>query len=190
MTHGVRRAAQGLAALAVAALLVLLVWSVVKREGGVSGALDSGRRPSAPLVALEQLNGPAKGRPLGLGDLRGKAVIVNFWASWCVPCKDEAPFLQQTYERYRDRGLVVLGINSQDLRDDARGFVDRFDLTYPVVFDGRRQALKAWGIRGFPETFFVDRRGKLVGERIDGGVDLSRNREAFENGIRLALGAE
>jgi thiol-disulfide isomerase/thioredoxin len=190
MTQGVRRAAQGLAAVAVVALLVLLVWSVVKREGGVSGALDSGKNPTAPLVALEQLNGTMEGKPLGISDLRGKAVIVNFWASWCIPCKDEAPFLQETYERYRDRGLVVLGINSQDLRDDARGFMDRFDLTYPIVFDGRRKALKAWGIRGFPETFFVDRTGKIVGERIDGGVDLSRNQEAFEQGIRLALGVE
>jgi cytochrome c biogenesis protein CcmG/thiol:disulfide interchange protein DsbE len=114
-------------------------------------------------------------------------VVVNFWASWCIPCKDEAPFLQEVYEQNVDRGLVVLGVDAQDFKQDARAFMERFGLTYPVVYDGRGSTLGAWGVVGFPETFFVNRDGELVGERIQGGVDVERNREAFERGVELAL---
>lgn len=189
MTSSAKRVGQLLAAVAVVGLLALLVWKTVSGDEGISGSLARGERPNAPPFALTQLNGSDAGQPLALGDLRGKAVVVNFWASWCIPCKEEAPFLQDVYERYRDRGLVVLGIDSQDLRPDALRFIKRFGLTYPIVFDGRRKALRAWGIRAFPETFFVDRSGRLVGERIAGGVDLKRNRDAFDEGVRLSLGS-
>ena len=105
-----------------------------------------------------------------------------------VPCRDEAPVLQQTYERYRDRGLVVLGVDVNDFRQDARGFMERYGVTYPVVYDGKGSTVGKWGVRAFPETFFVDRSGKLVGERIAGAVDIERNRAAFERGVALALG--
>jgi cytochrome c biogenesis protein CcmG/thiol:disulfide interchange protein DsbE len=96
--------------------------------------------------------------------------------------------LQKTYERYRDRGLVVLGVDVNDFRQDARRFMGRYGVTYPVVYDGKGSTVGKWGVRGFPETFFVDRTGKLVGERIDGAVDIERNRDAFQRGVALALG--
>ena len=114
-------------------------------------------------------------------------MIVNFWASWCGPCKDEAPFLQETYERHRKQGLVVLGVDVEDLRRDARHFMSRYGITYPNVRDGRKATIGKWGVTGYPETFFVDRRGRLVGERIQGGADLDHNQEAFRRGLELAL---
>ena len=96
--------------------------------------------------------------------------------------------LQETYERYRDQGLVVLGVDVNDFRQDARTFVRRFGLTYPIVYDGKGSTVGRWGVRAFPETFFVDRSGKLVGERIAGAVDIARNRDAYERGVALALG--
>lgn len=187
MASRLQRAGQVLAILLVAALLGLLGWKVVKGDdGGAAGALAEGGSPVAPAFTLERLD--AEGE-LSLSELRGKAVVVNFWASWCIPCKDEAPFLQETWERYRDDGLVVLGIDAQDFREDARRFMERFDLTYPVVYDGKGSTLGKWGVTGFPETFFVDRQGRLVGERITGGVDIERNREAFERSVELALAA-
>ncbi len=177
--------AQGLALAAVAGLLGLLVWGVLDRGGGGAAAeLARGENPPAPALMLERLDGQGT---FDLADLRGKGVVVNFWASWCIPCKDEAPFLQSVYERERGRGLVVLGVDSQDFRADARRFMKRFGLTYPNVHDGRGETLGAWGVVGFPETFFVDRQGRLVGQRIQGGVDTERNREAFEQGVELAL---
>jgi cytochrome c biogenesis protein CcmG/thiol:disulfide interchange protein DsbE len=176
--------AQGLALAAVLALLGLLVWSVVRSDGGAAAELESGKRPVAPGFTLEQLDGSG---PLSLEELRGKALIVNFWASWCEPCKDEAPFLQQTYERYRDQGLVVLGIDVEDFTKDARRFVARYGITYPNVRDVKKETIGAWGVTGYPETFFVARDGRLVGERIQGGADIERNRDAFERGLELAL---
>jgi cytochrome c biogenesis protein CcmG, thiol:disulfide interchange protein DsbE len=178
--------AQGLAMVAVVGLLGLLVWSVVRSDGGAAADLAAGRNPIAPGFTLERLGADGT---LSMSDLRGKAVIVNFWASWCLPCKDEAPFLQRTYERYRKQGLVVLGVDVEDLRRDARRFIRRYGITYPNVRDGRKETIGKWGVTGYPETFFVDRQGRLVGERIQGGADLDRNRETFESSLALALGS-
>jgi cytochrome c biogenesis protein CcmG/thiol:disulfide interchange protein DsbE len=182
----IQRVAQLAALIGVAALLGLLIWKVA--FGGTTGAADElakGKLVHAPAFTLDRLDRDGQ---LGVGDLRGKAVVVNFWASWCIPCRDEAPVLQKTYERYRGRGLVVLGVDVNDFRQDARRFMRRYGVTYPVVYDGKGSTVGKWGVRGFPETFFVDRTGKLVGERIEGAVDIERNRDAFQRGIALALG--
>jgi cytochrome c biogenesis protein CcmG/thiol:disulfide interchange protein DsbE len=182
----VQRVAQLAALIGVAALLALLIWKVAfGRTTGAADELAEGKLVHAPAFTLDRLDREGQ---LGVADLKGKAVVVNFWASWCVPCRDEAPVLQTTYERYRDQGLVVLGIDVNDFRQDARRFMKRYGLTYPVVYDGKGSTVGKWGVRGFPETFFVDRTGKLVGERIEGAVDIERNRDAFQRGVALALG--
>jgi cytochrome c biogenesis protein CcmG, thiol:disulfide interchange protein DsbE len=182
----VQRVAQLAALIGVAALLALLIWKVAfGRTTGAADELAEGKLVHAPAFTLDRLDSDGQ---LGVADLRGKAVVVNFWASWCVPCRDEAPVLQKTYERYRDQGLVVLGVDVNDFRQDARRFMKRYGLTYPVVYDGKGSTVGKWGVRGFPETFFVDRTGKLVGERIEGAVDIERNQDAFQRGVALALG--
>jgi cytochrome c biogenesis protein CcmG/thiol:disulfide interchange protein DsbE len=182
----IQRVAQLAALIGVAALLGLLIWKVAfGRTTGAADELAEGKLVHAPAFTLDRLDRDGQ---LGVGDLKGKAVVVNFWASWCVPCRDEAPVLQKTYERYRDQGLVVLGVDVNDFRQDARRFMKRYGLTYPVVYDGKGSTVGNWGVRGFPETFFVDRTGKLVGERIEGAVDIERNRDAFQRGVALALG--
>ena len=182
----VQRVAQLAALIGVAALLGLLIWKVAfGRTTGAADELAAGKLVHAPAFTLDRLDRDGQ---LGVGDLRGKAIVVNFWASWCVPCRDEAPVLQKTYERYRDQGLVVLGVDVNDFRQDARRFMKRYGLSYPVVYDGKGSTVGKWGVRGFPETFFVDRTGKLVGERIEGAVDIERNQDAFQRGVALALG--
>jgi len=188
VTGRAKTVGQAVAIAAVAALLGLLVWKVVKGDdGGAAGSLAKGENPVAPAFTLPRVDTTGD---LSIASLRGKAVVVNFWASWCIPCKDEAPFLQQTYEKYGKQGLVVLGVDAQDFRQDAKRFLKRFGVTYPIVYDGEGSTLGKWGVTGFPETFFVDRQGRLVGERIAGGVDIERNREAFDRGVRLALGGQ
>jgi len=182
----VQRIAQLAALIGVAALLALLIWKVAfGRTTGAADELAEGKLVHAPAFTLDRLDRDGQ---LAVADLRGKAVVVNFWASWCIPCRDEAPVLQKTYERYRDQGLVVLGVDVNDFRQDARRFMKRYGLSYPVVYDGKGSTVGRWGVRGFPETFFVDRTGKLVGERIEGAVDIERNRDAFQRGVALALG--
>jgi len=182
----VQRVAQLAALIGVAALLGLLIWKVAfGRTTGAADELAEGKLVHAPAFTLDRLD---RDGSLGVADLRGKAVVVNFWASWCVPCRDEAPVLQKTFERYRDQGLVVLGVDVNDFRQDARRFMKRYGLSYPIVYDGKGSTVGKWGVRGFPETFFVDRTGKLVGERIEGAVDIERNRDAFQRGVALALG--
>jgi cytochrome c biogenesis protein CcmG/thiol:disulfide interchange protein DsbE len=182
----IQRVAQVIALVGVAALLGLLIWRVAfKDTTGAADELAQGKLVEAPAFTLDRLDRDGR---LALADLKGKAVVVNFWASWCIPCRDEAPVLQKTYERYRDQGLVVLGVDVNDFRADARRFMKRYGLTYPVAYDGKGSTVGKWGVRGFPETFFVDRSGTLVGERIEGAVDIERNRETFERGVALALG--
>ncbi len=173
---------QAAAVLVVVLLVALLGWKVTQQtEGrGLDDALEQGERPAAPEVAFESLDGDDEIR---LADYRGKALVLNFWASWCGPCRDEAPLLEETWQRYRDEGLVVIGIDAQDFRSDARGFVERYGLTYPIAYDGQGSSLGRFGNTGFPETWFVGRDGRLVGEHIVGPFD----REQLEANVRAAL---
>lgn len=170
--------AQALALAAVAGLLVLLVWKVVHQETG--GAATNAPAPDFDLPRLD-----GNGR-VALSDLRGKAVVINFWASWCIPCKEESPYLQRTWQAMRDRGLVVVGIDEEDLSADAKRFVRRYRLTYPIVRDKSGAVRDAYGLTGYPETFVIDRRGRIV-EHVAGPVDRGEPRERFERAIERAL---
>jgi cytochrome c biogenesis protein CcmG/thiol:disulfide interchange protein DsbE len=187
MTGTARRVGQAIAATVVIALLALLVWKVTQRDGGVAADLAQGKTPSAPAFTLERIDAEGDGQMLSMADLRGRPVIVNFWASWCAPCRDEVPALQATYEKHRGEGLVVLGVDFNDVRRDAKRFLERYGATYPVVYDGKGETLGRWGVRQVPETYFVDRAGHLVGVRIAGGVDIERNQELYDKALQQIL---
>jgi cytochrome c biogenesis protein CcmG/thiol:disulfide interchange protein DsbE len=174
---------QAAAVLVVAFLIALLGWQVFRTDQGraLGSAVSAGSAPRAPDFTLEYLDGDGKMR---LSSLRGKVVVLNFWASWCLPCKDEAPILEAAWQRYRHRGLVVVGIDAQDFKGDGRRFAERYGLSYPILFDGHGSTLGRYGVSGFPETWFVDRQGRLVVERIQGPV----TREKLDRNIRIALG--
>jgi cytochrome c biogenesis protein CcmG, thiol:disulfide interchange protein DsbE len=186
VTGRARLVGQVLAVGLVAGLLGLLGWRLVHDEGGeVRAALERGERPAAPAFSLPRLDRDGE---LSLASLRGKAVIVNFWASWCGPCKEEAPLLEAAWREHRDEGLVVVGVDFNDFRSDARRFAERNGMTYPLVYDSRATLEKPYGLEGVPETFFVDREGRLVGEPIVGGIDVRKEfRERFEAGIAAIL---
>jgi cytochrome c biogenesis protein CcmG/thiol:disulfide interchange protein DsbE len=146
--------AQGLALALVAGLLALLVWKLAHDS---SAHLEVGR--SVPDFTLSRVDAPGD---LQLSSLRGRAVVLNFWASWCIPCKAEAPLLQSAATRWRGRGAVVLGVDSRDFTGDARRFMRRYKLTYPMVKDGSGSHADSYGVDGYPETFFIDRDGRLT----------------------------
>jgi cytochrome c biogenesis protein CcmG/thiol:disulfide interchange protein DsbE len=164
----------------VLALLALLIWKVAHQGGGAASELAKGKTPPAPHFDLARLDRDGR---LSLASLRGKVVVLNFWASWCVPCKTEAPRLEAAWRRWRSRGVVVVGVDSQDFTGDARRFMRRYKLTYPNVHDGPGGTLPKYGVTGFPETYFVGRNGRLVGERVEGEISEAR----LTAGIRRAL---
>ena len=174
--HPLKLAAQLAAVALVAALLGLLIWKIVTREHATAAI----RKP-APAFTLPRLDRPGT---LSLASLRGKVVVLNFWASWCDPCKHETPLLEKAWNRYRARGLVVVGIDgSDDFSSDARTFMRKYGMTYPAVRDRRFSAVTHYGVTGYPETFFVNRRGTLIGH-VAGPVDS----DDLESRIQEALG--
>ena len=101
------------------------------------------------------------GSALSFANLQGRVVVLNFWASWCVPCRDEAPALEAVWRRYREAGVTVVGVNIQDRPAAARQFVVATRASYPNVLDGPGATSIAYGIYGVPETFLIDRDGRI-----------------------------
>jgi cytochrome c biogenesis protein CcmG, thiol:disulfide interchange protein DsbE len=112
-----------------------------------------------PDAELATLDGSGTG---SVADYRGQWVLVNVWASWCDPCKEESPALQRFYEQHRDDRFTVLGIDSRDVTDDALEFVEEFELTYPQLHDGDGDRPDELGMTGFPESFLVDPEGNVA----------------------------
>lgn len=106
------------------------------------------------------------GRTLRLANLRDKVVVINFWASWCTACRQESPVLEWTWETYRNRGLVVVGVNVWDRREDALAMMREFGKTYPNGPDPQGKILQDYGVTGIPETFVIDRTGRIVLKRL------------------------
>lgn len=139
-----------------AALLGLLGWGLARARAGPVG---SGAAPDFTLTTFD-------GDTIRLSDLRGQVVVINFWASWCPPCREEAPYLEATWRRYRDRGVLFIGVNYADTEPEARAYMAEFDLTYPNGPDIGTRIAQAYRIQGVPETFFVGRDGSLRGVKI------------------------
>jgi cytochrome c biogenesis protein CcmG, thiol:disulfide interchange protein DsbE len=176
-----RRIGQIVAVALVLSLFGLLVWRLTEDgSSGIRAAADAGKRPPAPDFTLSRFDRDGVVR---LASLRGKVVVLNFWASWCDPCKGEAPRLEEAWRSFRRDGVVVVGVDAQDFSGDARRFMRRYKLTYPNVHDGPGDVLPKYGVTGFPETYFVGRDGRLVGERVQGEI----SEEKLLAGIKRAL---
>jgi cytochrome c biogenesis protein CcmG, thiol:disulfide interchange protein DsbE len=184
MTPRVRYVAQGVAIGLVALLFILLAWSLLHDEGGdLMQQANRGDRPAAPDFTLDRLDRDGR---LQLSSLRGKAVVLNVWASWCGPCKEEAPYLEQVWQQNRARDLVVVGLDAKDFRADARRFADRYELSFPLVYDGPGNAIDGYGVTGFPETFVIDRDGKVVAGfagAVNGPDERARLRSAIQDAL-------
>jgi cytochrome c biogenesis protein CcmG, thiol:disulfide interchange protein DsbE len=163
MTAQLRRPALGVAVavVGVGALIGLLVYGVKATGPGqtLDDAIARGQRPAAPAIALPRLEGGANA---ALADYRGRVVILNYWASWCTPCRQESPLLERWHRRISTRGGTVLGVDSLDVTADARAFVRRFRLTYPMLRDRDGATQKRFGVTGYPETLILDRDGRIA----------------------------
>ena len=143
-----------LAFLAVCAVIGLLAFGLLSKG---EATITVGE--AVPDRVLPVLGGPGEG---SIADYRGRWVMVNLWASWCVPCRQEAPVLDEFARRYRGRNLAVLGIDVQDNSDDALAFLREFDVRYPQLRSIGDERSEAFGSTGVPENFLVDPRGRLA----------------------------
>ncbi len=174
--------------LAFAILAIAAGWILISRATASPGAAgDSGPRQGflAPAFALNTLDG----QKMSLSDYRGKVVLINFWATWCPPCKAEMPFLQAAYKTYHDQGLEVLAIDStSDLSeaDAARQFANANGLAFPVLADVRAKASQLYQVQALPTSFFVDRQGKIAWVVVGGPMADALIRSHVETLLRAA----
>ncbi len=116
-----------------------------------------GTGSQAPLFELES----ADGEMVGLEDYRGQVVLLNFWATWCAPCRIEMPLLQSTFESFKDQGLVILGIDFDEPADLVDAFGDELGLTFPLLLDPGGKVQQQYKVRGYPTTVILDREGRI-----------------------------
>jgi cytochrome c biogenesis protein CcmG, thiol:disulfide interchange protein DsbE len=176
--RGLKLTGQVVALAAVAGLLSLLAWRLTHRPKPptVGGP--------APNFVASRLDGSGT---VALSSLRGKPVVINFFASWCGPCKTEAAELEKQWQRFRGKGVVFLGIDYNDARSDARKFLAHHGVTYSTLVDRSASIGDRYGLSGVPETYFVDRKGRIVGEHILGPITTPRWAAAFARGVQAAL---
>ena len=169
------------AGVAVAALAAVLVWPVAHQPRSVAPQVARHQIVRAPALSLARLVGDGT---LSLASLHGKAVVVNFWASDCAPCKQEMPRLVSFAKQWSSRGVVVVGVDVlEQSKGPARAFSRHYGATYPMVFDPTGSTVDPWGVgQGTPQTFFVDRQGRIV-DHVLGPV----SSQALVTGARRAL---
>ena len=188
-----RRVLRALGLLIVVAFVALLAYGLTTKsaDSTIDDALSRGEAVQPPGFSLAAL---ADGRPAGaagrawrrasangevsLTELRGVPVVVNFWASWCDPCRAEARVLERAWRDSGGRELLFVGLDAQDASEDARDFIAQFGLTFPHVRDPSNATSRDWGVTGLPETYFLSRRGMVVGHVI-GTVDAVQLRDGM-----------
>jgi cytochrome c biogenesis protein CcmG/thiol:disulfide interchange protein DsbE len=179
-----------MAAALVVVLLAILAWSLIRQGNGQRfvAAIQDDKRPSAPHFDLpliwsrsetwpQPLRSAIADGKVGLSELRGYPIVLNVWASWCVPCKHEAPQLASS-ARLHAGSVVFLAVDVQDLKSTARRFLERFDVPYVSVHDGSSGTYDAYGLTGLPETYYIDAGGRVLAHDV-GEV----SRRSLESGI-------
>jgi cytochrome c biogenesis protein CcmG/thiol:disulfide interchange protein DsbE len=147
--------------LIIAPFLWLLAYGFTRDSHYIKSPLLA--KPAAPFTVTL-----FDGRKLTLNDLRGKAVFLNFWASWCPPCRAEARDLEAAWQRIKDQDMVFLGVAMQDTEKDSRAFLDEFKITYPNGREASGKMAVDFGVWGIPESFFIDPQGRITYKHVGG----------------------
>lgn len=178
MPSRLKLGAQALAVAGVGVLAGMLGWRLTHQ------AAPPRVGAPAPLFSLQRLEG---GGTLSLASLRGKTVVLNFFASWCDPCKREAAALERVWREDRSHGVVVLGVDTNDAASDGRSFVSAHGITYPTVGGAGYGLAGRYGVPDLPATFVIDPRGRIVGGLILGPVSESVHAQALARYVDAAM---
>jgi len=163
-------------AIFIAIPLVFIVFLALRLGTAKSEHRAEGLAPALEFTTFE-------GETINLDDLRGQGVMVNFWASWCDPCREEAALLEQTWRREQGKGIVFLGLDYLDQEPAAKAYLAEFGVTYPNGPDLRSQVARRYGIKGVPETFFIDPDGKIT-DVVVGPITSQAQLDNYLNKIR------
>ena len=160
-------------------LLIILIWGLL-----ITGC-SAGSEPSevrlvgqAPEFQLEDLDGQS----VSLSDFQGKPVLLNFWATWCSPCRSEMPYLQEIYEEWSSQGLVMLTINIGESHSKVSNFLQTYNLSLPVLLDTKSSVAQEYNITGIPTTLFIDKDG-VIQQKIIGAFPSKESIEKNLNAI-------
>lgn len=167
--------------------LAVVIGSVVPEAGATDHfAVALGIQKPQELVEAPSITGTdTDGNTVRLSGFRGKVVFLNFWATWCVPCRLEMPAMERLYQEFRGQGLVVLAVNVQEGPSAVRAFIRELKLTFPVVLDSKGEAATKYLVRGLPATYLIDRNQVIVGRAIGAREWDSKDGRAY---IRALLG--
>lgn len=154
-----------------AILLVAVVYALVSNLTKDQSKISVG--DDAPDFKLEQVNGNNDMQTVQLSDLKGKGVMLNFWATYCPPCEAEMPFMEKLYPKYKDEGIEIVAVNLDATELVINRFIDKYDLTFPVPHDSKSQVMDLYDVGPIPSTFFIDKEGKVV-DVVNGALTLDK----------------
>ncbi|MDY0396530.1 thiol-disulfide oxidoreductase ResA [Virgibacillus halophilus] len=154
-----------------ALLLIAVVYALISNLSDEKTTYEAG--DDAPDFKLNQVNKNNDTDHIQLSSLKGKGVMLNFWATYCKPCEKEMPFMQHLYAKYKKKGVEIITVNLDANKLVVNRFIDRFDLTFPVLYDQQDQVRELYNIVPIPSTFFIDSKGKIV-RKVEGGLTLEK----------------
>ena len=179
---GARSTAQCAALFLVSFLLAPLVWRVTHASGGVAGELATGATPPAPTFSLERLNGPGS---VDLESYAGTVVVLNFWASWCGPCQQEAAGFERAWQRWRKQPVTFVGVDARDAKGSARQFLEAHHVSYPNGHAASEDTLTLYGVGALPATFIISPAGRVV-DHLEGFVSEGQLNARVASALRSA----
>ena len=187
MRSNIQTKSNAIKGIAILILAILISLFAIFLATGLANQASATGRSGEQLIgrkAPEFLADSINGKPVSLSNFPESPIILNFWASWCPPCRDETPHFEKIWRLYKEKDVVVIGINVQDDLNSANEYISEFDVTFINGMDKNGRIMVDYGVTGLPVTFFLDREGMIIGRWVGsiGASSLESRVEALENG--------